>query len=58
MYYYAFVQIREFGEPEREVRIGPFGPFDAETGEDELRENLERRGDWVNVIVPIDPTNV
>lgn len=48
--FYAFVEIREFGEEPRERRIGPFY---AES-EDDLRFNLEQGGDTVNRIEVAD----
>jgi hypothetical protein len=50
--FYAYVEVREWGEPDREQRIGPFTVED----EAELRENLERQGDFVNHIERIDET--
>lgn len=44
--FYAYVEVREWGEPDREQRVGPFIVQD----EDELRDNLERQGDQVNRI--------
>lgn len=48
--FYAFVEVQEWGEPSREVRIGPFS-IEADSltdAEYELRENLEREGEIVN----------
>lgn len=41
--YYAEILVREFREPDRYQVIGPISGDDK----DEIRENLERRGDDV-----------
>lgn len=50
--FYAYVEVREWGEPDREERTGPYtlDAFTREEAEDELRANLEERGEQVNCI--------
>jgi hypothetical protein len=51
--FYAHLLIQERGQPDAEIRTGPY-TFDADLSwseaEDELRENLERNGDIVQRI--------
>lgn len=53
-HFYAWVEIREWGEPDRGQRIGPFTPEDPDATVEEqietLRQNLEQRGDVVQRI--------
>lgn len=50
----AYVEVKELGEPDRELRIGPFHAEDPDASpheqEETLRANLEEQGEIVNRI--------
>lgn len=51
-HFYAYVEVREWGEPDREERTGPYTirHDDVHSAEELLRHNLSTGGDIVNRI--------